>query len=59
VPIAKPHFLALGLDILPSAKADDYRAKGMPVVAWTIRNPEQWERVEDHCDNMIFEGFAA
>jgi len=59
VSIARPHFLALGLDMLPSPAADAYRAQGMPVVAWTVRQPEQWDAVKDHCDNMIFEGFAA
>jgi len=59
VEIARPDFLALGLDMLPSARADLYRAKGMPVIAWTVRSPEQWEAVSDHCDNLIFEGFEA
>jgi glycerophosphoryl diester phosphodiesterase len=57
VSIARPHFLALGLDMLPSERADAYRADGMPVVAWTVRQPAQWEAVKDHCDNLIFEGF--
>jgi len=59
VEIARPDFLALGLDMLPSPRADLYRAKGMPIVAWTIRSPDQWEGVRDHCDNLIFEGFTA
>ena len=59
VEIARPDFLALGLDMLPSARADLYRAKGMPVIAWTVRSPDQWEGVRDHCDNLIFEGFHA
>ena len=59
VAIAKPHFLALSLDMLPSAKADGFRNAGMPVIAWTVRAPEQWDAVKDHCDNLIFEGFAA
>jgi len=59
VEIARPDFLALGLDMLPSARADEYRARGMPVVAWTIRAPEQWDAVRDHCDNLIFEGYHA
>jgi glycerophosphoryl diester phosphodiesterase len=59
VEIAKPHFLALGLDMLPSVKADELRAQGMPVVAWTVRSPADWERVRGHCDNLIFEGFLA
>jgi len=59
VEIARPDFLALGLDMLPSPRADLYRAKGMPIVAWTVRSPDQWEGVRDHCDNLIFEGFHA
>ncbi|MGI9169238.1 MAG: glycerophosphodiester phosphodiesterase family protein, partial [Caulobacteraceae bacterium] len=59
VAIARPHFLALGLDMLPSARADSLRDGGMPVVAWTVRAPEQWNAVKPHCDNLIFEGFAA
>lgn len=59
VELARPDFLALGLDMLPSARVDLYRAKGMPIVAWTVRSPDQWEGVRDHCDNLIFEGFTA
>jgi glycerophosphoryl diester phosphodiesterase len=59
VAIARPHFLALGLDMLPSERADQHRAEGMPVVAWTVRAPDDWRSIEQHCDNFIFEGFAA
>ena len=57
VSLARPHFLALGLDMLPSAKADALRKSGMPVLAWTVRSADQWDAVKDHCDNLIFEGF--
>ena len=59
VEIARPHFLALGLDMLPNARAAQFRADGMPVVAWTVRSPAQWDAVRADCDNLIFEGFAA
>lgn len=59
VSIAQPHFLALGLDMLPSARAAEYRANGMPVIAWTVQSPEVWAEVKDGCDNLIFEGFRA
>jgi glycerophosphoryl diester phosphodiesterase len=59
VAIARPHFLALGTDMLPSALADRYRAKGMPIVAWTTRSADQWEVLKPHCDNHIFESFLA
>jgi hypothetical protein len=51
--------LALGLDLLPSAAATRLRQASMPVVAWTVRSPDQWDKVRDHSDNLIFEGFAA
>jgi glycerophosphoryl diester phosphodiesterase len=57
VEIARPHFLALGLDMLPSAAAARLRADGLPVIAWTVRDPAQWAAVKDGCDNLIFEGF--
>lgn len=59
VAVARPHFLALGLDILPSPEAAKLREEGMPVVAWTVRKPEVWDGLKDCCDNMIFEGYAA
>jgi glycerophosphoryl diester phosphodiesterase len=57
VAIARPHFLALGLDVLPGEAAARHRAEGLPVVAWTVREPAQWTAVEACCDNLIFEGF--
>jgi glycerophosphoryl diester phosphodiesterase len=59
VAIARPHFLALSLDMLPDANADAYRKDGMPVVAWTTRAAADWDKVSPYCDNHIFEGFAA
>jgi glycerophosphoryl diester phosphodiesterase len=59
VSFARPHFLALGLDMLPSKKADEFRDGGMPVIAWTVRSRGEWDAVKAHCDNMIFEGFQA
>jgi glycerophosphoryl diester phosphodiesterase len=57
VAIARPHFLALGLDMLPSPPAERHRAAGLPVVAWTVRTPAEREAVREACDNIIFEGF--
>jgi glycerophosphoryl diester phosphodiesterase len=54
---AKPHFVGLGLDALPSPEADALRAQGLAVVAWTVRRPDQWARVSGHCDTFIFEGW--
>jgi len=57
VAIARPHFLALGLDMLPSERVTGLRVEGLPVVAWTVREPAEWEAIRDSCDNLIFEGF--
>jgi len=54
---AKPHFLGLGLDMLPSFEAAALRAGGMPVAAWTVRSPAQWDRVRLFCDAPMFEGW--
>ena len=59
VSIARPHFLALHVDMLPDERATRFRDEGMPIVTWTIRDPAQWDAVKDHCDNLIFEGFTA
>ncbi len=59
VALAKPHFLALSLDMLPSKPAARMRAGGMPIIAWTVRKPAEWAAVSQYCDNLIFEGFAA
>lgn len=59
VAIARPHFLAMHIGMLPDERVAKYRAEGMPVVGWTVRDPAQWDAVKDHCDNLIFEGFAA
>lgn len=59
VAIARPHFLALQGQMLPDPKAAELRAAGMPVVAWTVRDPLERERLTPHVDNIIFEGFHA
>jgi glycerophosphoryl diester phosphodiesterase len=59
VSIARPHFLALSVEMLPNERAAKLRAQGMPVIAWTVRDPARWEEVKEHCDNLIFEGFQA
>ncbi len=52
-------FLVLQLETAAGRLAAQYRAKGLPVVAWTVRSTEDADRVAEHCDNFIFEGFTA
>lgn len=58
VAIARPHFLAPGIDMLPSSPADQLRAEGFPMVAWTLRSADAWDSARPYVDNLIFEGFA-
>lgn len=58
VGMAKPHFLALGMDIMAGEAAAKYRQAGMPIIAWTVRSPEERGVAQGCADNIIFEGFA-
>ena len=58
VAIAKPHFLALGVDMLASEPAARARQAGFPIVGWTLRSQDQWDALRSHADNLIFEGFS-
>lgn len=59
IDIARPDFLALDARMLPNPRADLCRARGMPIIAWTVRDAAEWERLEPYCDNLIFEGWQA
>ncbi len=58
VALAHPHFLALGVDMLGGEPAARAREAGFPIVAWTLRSQDQWDRLSAHANNLIFEGFA-
>jgi glycerophosphoryl diester phosphodiesterase len=57
VAIARPHFLALSADMLATETAVNARDAGFPIIAWTVRSPEQAAALAPHFDNLIFEGF--
>jgi glycerophosphoryl diester phosphodiesterase len=56
--LADPHFLVLELGSVVTPAARHRRADGLPVIAWTVRGPEDAARVAEDCDNVIFEGSA-
>jgi glycerophosphoryl diester phosphodiesterase len=56
---AGPHFLVLEKASAASPAARAARAAGAPVIAWTIRSPEEAGALAADCDNFIFEGFTA
>jgi glycerophosphoryl diester phosphodiesterase len=52
---ARPDFLAYDIRDLPSRFACRVRAKGLPVLTWTVRSAEDRARAVAHADAMIFE----
>ncbi|MFO1261676.1 MAG: glycerophosphodiester phosphodiesterase family protein [Sphingomonadaceae bacterium] len=55
---ADPDFLAYDIRDLPSQFAARARAKGLPVLSWTVRRPEHWQSMRQYADAAIFEGAA-
>lgn len=55
---SRPDFLSWRVDDLPHASPHLCRVGiGMPVMAWTVRKPEQRQLAEQWADQMVFEGF--
>jgi glycerophosphoryl diester phosphodiesterase len=55
----EPHFVAFWVNQLPAPAP--WMARnifGCPLLAWTVRTPEQRERAARYADQMIFEGFV-
>jgi glycerophosphoryl diester phosphodiesterase len=53
---AKPDFLAYDIRDLPSRFAAGQRARGLPVLTWTVRSEEHRTRAALHADAPIAEG---
>ncbi|MBB3019798.1 glycerophosphoryl diester phosphodiesterase [Microvirga lupini] len=54
----QPHFLSWRVKDIPCASTHLSRLLGnLPVMTWTVRNPEDRARAEKHADQMVFEGF--
>jgi glycerophosphoryl diester phosphodiesterase len=54
----QPHFLSWRVKDIPCASTHLSRILGnLPVMTWTVRNPEDRARAEKHADQMVFEGF--
>lgn len=53
--MAKPDFLAYDIRDLPSKFASNQRARGIPVLTWTVRTQSQHEVANQHSDGLIFE----
>lgn len=54
----QPDFLSFRVGHLPHAVPQLFReALGRPVMAWTVRTPDQRQRAARWADQMVFEGF--
>ena len=52
---ARPHFIAYDVRSLPSRLAARFRARGLPVLGWTVRTDEERAVAATHADQIIFE----
>lgn len=56
---ADPAFIAYQVEALPTPETTRARENdGLPILAWTVRTPEHWEKVRRFADAAIFEGEA-
>ena len=51
----KPDFVSYRTEDLPNRKVSAFKGAKL---AWTVRSPEEAERVKAYADNIIFEGFC-
>lgn len=56
---AKPDFLAYDIRDIPSAFAARQRARGLPLLTWTVRDRVAEALARDHTDEIIYERRAA
>ncbi len=50
-------FVSFHVSDLPSPFVEQVRAKGLPVITWTVRDRETIDLTTRHADQMTFEGF--
>jgi len=53
--LTKPDFIACDIRDLPSSFAKRARRRGLPVLTWTVRSPDERARAAAHADQIIFE----
>ena len=53
--VSKPNFISYEAEALPNRYVKKY--KNLPLLCWTVRSQEQYNKVIKYCDNIIFENF--
>jgi glycerophosphoryl diester phosphodiesterase len=52
-------FISHDASDLANPRVADLKARGMPVLCWTVRSPEAETQAREIADNVTFEGYAA
>lgn len=50
-----PDFFAYNINFLPTPLTTTHREQGIPLIAWTVQNPNQQEKAGQVADNFIFD----
>lgn len=50
-------FVSFHVSDLPCPFVETARARGLPVITWTVRDAASWELTKKHADQITFEGF--
>lgn len=53
--LSRPHFIGFDIRGLDRGMVQAMRHLGIPVIAWTVRSPEELHRTRGLADNVIFE----
>lgn len=57
-PLTLPDFVSYDVRALPHPATRQVRRQGIPLLAWTVRDPKAEARAREHADNLVFEGFT-
>jgi len=55
--VSEPNFIVYKADDMPNKYVKKYFGK-IPVIAYVIRNEEEEKRIENYCDNIIFDSYT-
>lgn len=55
----RPDFLSYELAGLPNPTVAAWRRRGLPVIAWTVKDEADRAKAKEHADNYIYEGLSA
>jgi glycerophosphoryl diester phosphodiesterase len=55
--LARPDYIVYEWRALPNPATRAARREGLPVLAWTVQSPAEYDHARRHADNVLFEGF--